>query len=71
MRFVGLEGAGTLETTPAALRKSYLETFGAFCRRVREICGRCSSHYVLCNTGVPLAETLSEYLAFRQGHRTR
>ncbi len=71
VRFVGLEGAATVETTPAALRKSYLEAFGAFCRRVREICGRCSSHYVLCNTGVPLAETLSEYLAFRQGHRTR
>ena len=71
VRFVGLENGPTLETTPATLRKSYLESFGAFCRRVREICARCSSHYVLCNTAVPVAETLGEYLAFRQNHRTR
>ena len=71
VRFVGLEGAATVETTPAALRKSYLDAFGAFCGRVREVCARCSSHYVLCNTGAPLAETLSEYLAFRQGRRAR
>ena len=71
VRFVGLEGADTVETNPAALRRSYLDAFEAFCKRVREVCARCSSHYVLCNTGVPLATTLSEYLAFRQGHRTR
>lgn len=71
VRFVGLENGPTTELTPASFRKSYLENFGAFCRRVRDICGRCSSHYVLCNTGVPLGETLGEYLAFRQNHRTR
>ncbi len=71
VKFVGLEGAPTLETTPATFRKSYLEGFNAFCQRVREVCARCSSHYVLCNTAVPLSETLGEYLAFRQNHRTR
>ncbi len=71
VRFVGLENGPVTETTPAAFRKSYLEAFNAFRQRTREICGRCSSHYVLCNTGVPLSETLGEYLAFRQNHRTR
>ncbi len=71
VRFVGLESGPVTETTPATFRKSYLESFGAFCERVRAICARCSSHYVLCNTGVPLSETLGEYLAFRQNHRTR
>jgi uncharacterized protein (DUF58 family) len=71
VKFVGMEGGPTLETTPASIRKSYLEAFGAFCKRVRKICDRCSCHYVLCNTSVPLEETLSEYLAFRQNHRSR
>ncbi len=71
VRFEGLEGAPTLETTPAAFRQGYLKVFGAFCRRMREACARAGSHYVLCNTAVPLSETLSQYLAFRQNHRTR
>lgn len=71
VKFVGMEGGPTLETSPAAIRKSYLAAFGAFCKRVRTLCDRCSCHYVLCNTSVPLEETLSEYLAFRQNHRSR
>lgn len=71
VRFVGMEGGPTLETAPALIRRSYLEAFEAFCRRVRAICDRCSCHYVLCDTAAPIGETLSEYLAFRQNHRTR
>lgn len=71
VKFVGMEGGPTLETSPASIRKSYLEAFNAFCKRVRVMCDRCSCHYVLCNTSVPLEETLSEYLAFRQNHRSR
>ncbi len=71
VKFVGLEGAGDTETSPASIRKSYLENFNAFRARIRTICGRSSSHYVLCDTAVPLAETLGQYLAFRQGYRTR
>ena len=71
VKFEGLEGAATVETTPASFRKSYLEVFGAFCQRMRDICARSAVHYVLCNTAVPLSETLSQYLAFRQNHRTR
>jgi len=71
VKFIGLESGPELETVPSAIRKSYLESFNAFCKRMREICDRSASHYVLCNTGTPLNETLSEYLAFRQNRRTR
>jgi uncharacterized protein (DUF58 family) len=71
VKFVGMEGGPTLETSPASIRQSYLAAFAAFCQRVRAMCDRCSCHYVLCNTAVPLDETLSEYLAFRQNHRSR
>ncbi len=71
VKFIGLEGAADVETAPASIRKSYLENFNAFRQRIRTICGRSASHYVLCDTSVPLAETLGQYLAFRQGYRTR
>lgn len=71
VKFVGLEGAAELQTSPAAIRKSYLESFEGFRRRVQLACERCGSHYVLANTGVPIGETLGEYLAFRQNHRKR
>ena len=71
VKFIGLENGGEMETMPASIRKSYLESFSAFRQRVRRVCERSSSHYVFCNTGVPIAETLGQYLAFRQNHRTR
>ncbi|MEI6491024.1 MAG: DUF58 domain-containing protein [Verrucomicrobiota bacterium] len=71
VKFVGLEGGGARLTMPASIRKSYLQSFGDFCKRMRVLCDRCSCHYVLCNTGVRLHETLSEYLAFRQNHLSR
>jgi uncharacterized protein (DUF58 family) len=71
VKFVGLEGAPTLQTTPADIRKSYLKAFGEFRQRVRRICERAGCHYVLADTGHPLSETLSGYLAFRQNARRR
>ncbi|MES2921365.1 MAG: DUF58 domain-containing protein [Verrucomicrobiota bacterium] len=71
VKFVGLEGGPELETVPASIRKSYLESFGEYCKRMRKMCDRCSCHYVLCDTGVPLDVTLGEYLAFRQNHLSR
>jgi uncharacterized protein (DUF58 family) len=65
VEFIGLEGANKLKTNPAAIRKSYLEAFNSFRKRVQQICDSNGCHYVLCNTQVPLAETLSSYLAFR------
>ncbi len=71
VKFVGLEGGPELETVPSSIRKSYLAAFGEFCKNMRKMCDRSSCHYVLCNTSVPLDETLSEYLAFRQNHLSR
>jgi len=66
VRFVGLEGAPTLELPPAAIRKSYLAEMNAMRQRVRQACDSSGSHYTLANTSQPLAEMLSGYLVFRQ-----
>ncbi len=65
VEFVGLEETFRIKTTPAAIRKSYLEAMNAFRLRVRGICDRSGCHYVLANTGLPLGEMLGGYLAFR------
>jgi uncharacterized protein (DUF58 family) len=65
VEFVGLEDAARLKLAPADVRKSYLQAFGDYRRRIHAICDRAGCHYVLANTRVPLAETLSAYLAFR------
>jgi uncharacterized protein (DUF58 family) len=64
-RFRDLEGDVELKTSPAEVRKAYLQTFDAFRARVRGICEKFQAHYVLADTGRSLAETLSGYLAFR------
>ena len=71
VKFLGLEKTGMIQTSPAAIRKSYLKIFDEFRMRMRGICDRSGSHYVLANTGVPIGETLSQYLAFRQNYRAR
>jgi uncharacterized protein (DUF58 family) len=63
--FIGLEGANRLKTNPQGIRKSYLEAFNAFCKRMQAVCDRAGCHYILANTKLPLAEMLSSYLAFR------
>ena len=65
VEFKGLEGATTLETNPADIRKSYLAAVNAMRLRMRQACDRAGSHYVLASTGHSLAETLSGYLVFR------
>lgn len=71
VRFEGMEGGPKVETSPAAIRQSYLKTFGEYRKRIRAMCDRCACHYVLCNTGLPVHETLGEYLAFRCNHLSR
>ncbi len=66
VEFIGLEGGPTLETSPADIRKSYLREMEAMRQRMLIACERTGAHYVLANTGQPLAETLSGYLVFRQ-----
>jgi uncharacterized protein (DUF58 family) len=62
----GLEDLVEVQTSPADIRRSYLENFEAFCARVRGACERFNTHYVVADTGQPLAEVLSGYLAFRR-----
>lgn len=71
VRFVGLEEATNLQTSPQDIRKSYLEAFKQYQAALRHHCERCNCHYTLTNTSVPLAEALSAYLAFRQRSRSR
>ncbi len=66
VEFLGLESGLNLETSPADIRKSYLNEVKEMLGRVRRACEQTGSHYVLANTGVSLAETLSAYLVFRQ-----
>lgn len=66
VEFVGLEDMGDLKTSPAGIRRSYLEAVGAFLSRVRGVCERAGCHYILVDTGQPLVETLRGYLVFRQ-----
>jgi uncharacterized protein (DUF58 family) len=65
VEFIGLEGSARLKISPADLRKSYLKAMEGFRERIRAICDRAGCHYVLADTGKPLAETLSGYLAYR------
>jgi uncharacterized protein (DUF58 family) len=65
IQFIGLEGAPTLETDPADIRKAYLKEVEAMLLRIRRTCESAGSHYVFANTGHALAETLSGYLVFR------
>ena len=65
VEFIGLEGGQRMKIAPADLRKSYLKAFSEFRERIQGICSRAGCHYVLVDTQLPLAETLSGYLAFR------
>lgn len=66
IEFLGLEGLPPQTIRAQEIRKSYRTEIEAFRRRLREGCERNQSHYVPVNTGEPLRETLSGYLAFRR-----
>jgi len=65
-KLLGLEDDTELQTTPADIRKSYLEKFEAHCKNMRSTCEKFNTHYVLADTGKSLAEVMSGYLAFRR-----
>ena len=71
VEFIGLEDLPRLMCRPKEIRKSYLREMGAFRARIKEGCERNNVHYVLVNTGQPLHEVLSGYLAFRLRTTTR
>jgi uncharacterized protein (DUF58 family) len=65
-KFRDLEGPEELQASPDDIRKSYLKNFGDFCQHVRQTCEKFNAHYILTDTGKPLAAVLSGYLAFRR-----
>lgn len=71
VEFDGLENASKLTTRPREIRKTYMKELEGFQTRLREGCERNSTHYVPVNTGHPLHEVLSGYLAFRLRTTTR
>lgn len=71
VEFDGLEAIPKITTRPRDVRKSYMRELEGFQTRLREGCERNSTHYILVNTGHPLHEVLSGYLAFRLRTTTR
>lgn len=71
VEFEGLEEIPRLMTRPRDIRRSYLSQMQAFRDRIREGCEKQNAHYVLVNTGQPLHEVISGYLAFRMRTTTR
>lgn len=71
VEFEGLENFPKIMTRPREVRKTYIKEMEAFRARLREGCERNSTHYVPVNTGHPLHEVLSGYLAFRLRTTTR
>jgi len=71
VEFEGLEQIPRILTRPSEIRKSYLRELEAFRLRLRAGCDKNNCHYVLVNTGQPLHEVLSGYLAFRLRTTTR
>jgi uncharacterized protein (DUF58 family) len=68
-KFRDLEGGlGEVQTSPADIRKGYLEAFGAFRQRMMKVCDKYNTHYVLADTSKSVAEVLSGYLSFRLNH---
>jgi uncharacterized protein (DUF58 family) len=71
VEFDGLEAIPKILTRPNEIRKSYLEQFNEFRRRIQEGCERNQFHYQLVNTSQPFDEILSGYLVFRTKTATR
>ncbi len=65
VKFIGLEDVAELTGNPGDLRRAYLAALEAHQTAVRRACEQCGVHYTLCDTGRPLAEALTGYLAFR------
>jgi uncharacterized protein (DUF58 family) len=64
--FKGLEGLPEALVEPRALRKAYLEEFGAYVRGLQEGCRRHRIDYVQLRTDQSLEVVLSSYLASRR-----
>ncbi len=65
IKFDGMEEKQQLLTRPQLIRPAYLRTLERYMTELRIGCERNRCDYVLMNTGKPLAETLTGYLARR------
>lgn len=65
-RFEGMEGEEALLAEPNALRREYLNAFGAYLDRLRKGCRELGMDYVQLPTDQPVDVVLSRYLAQRQ-----
>jgi uncharacterized protein (DUF58 family) len=65
VKFDGLEEQLKLLTRPQLIRPAYLKALRQFLQEFQKGCESNRCDYVLMNTGLPLAQTLSEYLARR------
>jgi uncharacterized protein (DUF58 family) len=66
VKFDGMEDNIKLLTRPQLIRPAYQRALKKFLEELQEGCERNRCDYVPVNTGRPLAETLTEYLARRQ-----
>jgi hypothetical protein len=69
VRFEGMEDFKELLTRPHLIRPAYQRALEAFLQELQKGCEAHQCDYVLVNTGRPLAETLTEYLARRLRRR--
>lgn len=65
VEFQGLENLPRLKTRPNEIRKTYLKEFEAFQERLRKGLEKNQCHFRSFDTGQPLHEALTAYLAFR------
>jgi uncharacterized protein (DUF58 family) len=66
VKFDGMEDRRELLTRPQLIRPAYLRALKQYLSELQRGCERNHCDYVLMNTGRPLAETLTAYLARRQ-----
>jgi uncharacterized protein (DUF58 family) len=63
--FIDMESDETYITTPAAIKKAYLENLNEFLAFCKKQCQRSGVDYCLLNTSQPLDEALSSYMSKR------
>jgi uncharacterized protein (DUF58 family) len=65
VEFEGLENIPKLMARPQEIKKTYTAALNAWRTKIREGCERQNCHYLLMDTGTPIHEALTGYLAFR------
>jgi len=63
--FIDMESNETYITTPAAIKKAYLENLNEFLAFCKKQCQKSGVDYCLLNTSQPLDEALSSYMSKR------